>query len=252
MIQHLRRARIPQRTRVRPLRIEGTSGQGVSSVVVTSPRGEERFECDALAMGWHLRAETQLADLAGCRFAFDPPSRQWLPEVDEDGRSSVASIYLAGDGVRLLGADGAEVAGRLAALTAMADLDCSGARAQHAAKAPALRRQLRTHARFRTGLMQAFAWPHAHAATLADETVVCRCELIRAGELCRSVHQQDTREINRAKAFSRVGMGRCQGRYCGHAAAEIIAAASGAPIEQVGRIRTQAPVKPLQMDLGAT
>jgi len=252
MIHHLRRARIPLRTRVHPLQIEGAPGQGVSSVVVTSPRGEERFECDALAMGWHLRAETQLADLAGCRFAFDSSSRQWLPEVDEDGRSSVAGVYLAGDGVRLLGADGAEVAGKLAALTTLADLDCSGAKTQHAAKAPALRRQLRTHARFRAGLMQAFAWPHAHTAVLDDEAVVCRCELIRAGELRHSVSVQGAHEINRAKAFSRVGMGRCQGRYCGHAAAEIIAAASGAPIAEVGRIRTQAPVKPLQMDLIAT
>jgi hypothetical protein len=53
------------------------------------------------------------------------------------------------------------------------------------------------------------------------------------------------REANRAKAFSRVGMGRCQGRYCGHAGAEVIAAAAGVPVEEVGRLRGQAPVKPL-------
>ncbi len=52
-------------------------------------------------------------------------------------------------------------------------------------------------------------------------------------------------EANRAKAFSRVGMGRCQGRYCGEAAAEVIAAASGVATEAVGRLRAQAPVKPL-------
>jgi hypothetical protein len=43
-------------------------------------------------------------------------------------------------------------------------------------------------------------------------------------------------------------MGRCQGRYCGHAGAEIVAAAAGVPIEVVGRLRSQAPVKPLLMD----
>jgi hypothetical protein len=52
-------------------------------------------------------------------------------------------------------------------------------------------------------------------------------------------------EINRAKAFSRAGMGRCQGRYCGHAAAEVVAAAAHLPLERVGRLRAQAPVKPL-------
>jgi len=54
-------------------------------------------------------------------------------------------------------------------------------------------------------------------------------------------------EINRAKALCRVGMGRCQGRYCGHASAEIVAHACSIPVEQVGRLRTQAPVKPLSM-----
>jgi hypothetical protein len=40
-------------------------------------------------------------------------------------------------------------------------------------------------------------------------------------------------------------MGRCQGRFCGHAAAEIVAAATGLPLQNVGRLRGQAPVKPL-------
>jgi hypothetical protein len=56
-------------------------------------------------------------------------------------------------------------------------------------------------------------------------------------------------EANRAKAFSRVGMGRCQGRYCGHAGAEVIAAAAGIPVAEVGRLRAQAPVKPLPFNL---
>ena len=42
-------------------------------------------------------------------------------------------------------------------------------------------------------------------------------------------------------------MGRCQGRFCGPAAAEILAAARGVPLEAVGRLRGAAPVKPLTM-----
>jgi hypothetical protein len=42
-------------------------------------------------------------------------------------------------------------------------------------------------------------------------------------------------------------MGRCQGRYCGHAGAEVIAAAAGVPVKEVGRLRGQAPVKPLPL-----
>ena len=58
-----------------------------------------------------------------------------------------------------------------------------------------------------------------------------------------------SRRACRAKAFSRVGMGRCQGRFCGHASAEIVAQASGVPVELVGRLRSQAPVKPMMMNM---
>ena len=57
--------------------------------------------------------------------------------------------------------------------------------------------------------------------------------------------------MNRAKAFTRVGMGRCQGRVCGPAAAQILAAARGCAVEEVGRLRGQAPVKPLSIRAGA-
>ncbi|MOA38759.1 hypothetical protein D3C78_1604740 [compost metagenome] len=71
--------------------------------------------------------------------------------------------------------------------------------------------------------------------------------MITAGELREAVREKGASEVNRAKAFSRVGMGRCQGRYCSQAGAEVIAAAAGVPVERVGRQRGQAPVKPLPM-----
>ena len=233
---------------VTPARIEGTPEGGVSGVVVRDANGaERRFTCDAVGLGWHLRAETQLADLARCEFEFEPLSRQWLPRIDDCGRSSTPGVYLAGDGARILGADGAEAAGRLAALAALHDLNHERGRASFTSEQAGLLRTLATMNGFREGLAQAFPWPHAHAAALPNDAVVCRCEAVTAGELRRSVLELGSQEVNRAKAFSRVGMGRCQGRYCGHAAAEIVAAAASVPVELVGRLRGQAPVKPLVM-----
>lgn len=119
---------------------------------------------------------------------------------------------------------------------------------QYAVESATLRKTLGQMDRFRQGLARAFPWPHAQAAALPDTAVVCRCEAVTAGELRRCVTELDSQEVNRAKAFSRVGMGRCQGRFCGHAAAEIVAHACGVPVEQVGRLRSQAPVKPLMMN----
>lgn len=244
----LRRAGIPVLAGVTPLEIHGTPEDGVSGISVRSIGGElRRFDCDAVAMGYHLRSETQLADLARCDFRFDDATRQWFPEVSEDGRSSIANVYLAGDGVRILGADGAENAGRLAALAALSDLGFS----VDGQRVVELKRTQRKMDRFRQGLIQAFPWPESHAAQLPDDAVLCRCENITAGDLRRVVHEKGpgADEANRAKAFSRVGMGRCQGRYCGQAGAEVIAAAAGVPVREVGRLRGQAPVKPLTITL---
>ena len=241
-ISSLRAAGVPVLAGIEPVEIKGDPEQGVQALAFRDGRGVLReIRCDAVAMGYHLRPETQLADLARCAFRFDAEGRQWLPEVSLEGRSSVPGIYLAGDGARILGADGAENAGRLAALSALADL---GIPVRRADVDELLRRQQGMD-RFRRGLVRGFPWPVAQAAQLPDDAIVCRCESITAGELRRVTREMGACEANRAKAFSRVGMGRCQGRYCGQAGAEIIAHAAGVPVELVGRLRGQAPVKPL-------
>jgi len=244
LVSYLKRAGVQVLTGITPVEITGSAENGVQGVVVRDSRGNERsFECDAVGMGYHLRPETQLADLARCAFRFDAETRQWLPEVGEDGRTSVPGVYLAGDGMKVLGADAAEIGGRLAALAVLKDFklkvsddELKGLRAEQAKMD-----------RFRRGLAQAFPWPAQQAAALPDDAIVCRCEVITAGELRRTVRELGAQEANRAKALCRVGMGRCQGRYCGHAGAEIIAHAAGVPVELVGRLRGQAPVKPLSM-----
>jgi NAD(P)H-nitrite reductase large subunit len=78
---------------------------------------------------------------------------------------------------------------------------------------------------------------------LADETIICRCENVTAGAIREAV-SRGAGEVNRAKSLSRLGMGRCQGRYCELAGAEVIAAASGCTAQDVGRLRPQAPIRP--------
>ncbi|WP_268796543.1 FAD/NAD(P)-dependent oxidoreductase [Pseudomonas huanghezhanensis] len=246
LLAQLYRAKVPLRFGVTPMQIEGDEKAGVSGVCFKSQAGETRtVNCDAVAMGYHLRPEVQLADLAGCRMQFDAASSQWVLAVDELGRTSVEGVYAAGDGAKIRGADAAEHAGRAAALALLDDLDLGANRVP----ADTLQQTLAVMERFRLGLAEAFPWPAEQAAALPDDAIVCRCEMISAGELRRAVNEKGAREVNRAKAFSRVGMGRCQGRYCSHAGAEVIAAAAGVPVETVGRQRSQAPIKPIALNI---
>jgi NADPH-dependent 2,4-dienoyl-CoA reductase/sulfur reductase-like enzyme len=204
-----------------------------------------RIACDALAYGLGLRAETQLASLAGCRFAYHDRDRAWLPVRDAAGRSSVAGVYLAGDGAGIAGADAAELAGERAALALLEDVGMP----VNGARAATLQRKLAHQQHVRDALERAFPFPAEWASSLDDDVILCRCEEITVGALRASAQTQGARELNRAKALTRVGMGRCQGRMCGAAAAEVLARAGGMALPQVGWLRAQPPIKPIPVRL---
>jgi NADPH-dependent 2,4-dienoyl-CoA reductase/sulfur reductase-like enzyme len=227
---------------VRPIAAEGAAS--VSALVYRDATGRERrLACDAIAFGFGLSSETQLADLAEIPFIFDSVQQQFLPERDISGRTPVHGVYLAGDGSGIAGADAAELSGERAALALLEDRGCAVAKPRVAT----LERRLRQIAGFRAALEAAFPFPADIAAGMSNETILCRCEAVTAGEFRRAAGALKAGEINRAKAFSRCGMGRCQGRVCGPAAAIVLAAALNLPSERIGRLRGQPPVKPIPL-----
>ena len=78
-----------------------------------------------------------------------------------------------------------------------------------------------------------------------DDLIVCRCEEVTAGELRACARDTGAHELNRLKAFTRIGMGRCQGRMCAPGASRLLAQAAGCSLAEVGRLRSQPPVKPV-------
>ena len=235
----LRMRGVPMREGVRPLRVIGD--KRVTGIVWQDGARERELACDAIGLGHGLRPETQLADLLGCAFRFDPLSRAHVPERDAAGRTSIAGVYVAGDGAGIMGADAAEWAGERAALALLEDAGIAIDRSRALHLESALARNLT----LRRGLERAFSFPVDWAANAPDDVVICRCEEVVAGELRAAIRESGADEINRLKALTRVGMGRCQGRMCGAAAGEILAHACGRSVEDIGRLRAQAPLKPI-------
>jgi hypothetical protein len=240
-IRALRRRGVPIRHGVRLRRFVGD--ERVQGVAFDSGDGEQIIGCDAVAMGFGLKPETQLAELAGAALRYDSVSRQFLPAADADGRCG-ETLYVAGDGCVVGGAEAAEASGALAACAVLADKGVSVLERERAS----LRRKVGRLRQFQRGLAEAFAWPAHWIAAMPDDTLLCRCEGVTFGELRRAVRRDlGPREVNRGKAITRCGMGRCQGRFCGLPAAELIASETGVPLADVGHLRAQGPVKPISL-----
>jgi len=203
----------------------------------------ETLPCDALAFGYGLRPETQLAELAGARFDYHPVWRDWFAVTDADGQAG-PRLWLAGETAMTGGRVAAAASGRLAALAMLAARsDNTRARAN---RQTTLRRRVARLRRFQLHMARAFPWPHASAATLPEATIVCRCERVTAADIRRALGKPAApTDINRVKALTRCGMGRCQGRYCAPTLQELIAATHACPIAATGRLRAQAPVRPI-------
>ncbi|MEP7298618.1 MAG: FAD/NAD(P)-binding oxidoreductase [Burkholderiales bacterium] len=234
---------VPLHGGVTPMKAEGT--ERVTALTWCAGGTTRTTACDAIGVGHGLRSETQLADLAGCAFEYSEIEQAWLPTRDAAGRTSARGVYLAGDGAGVLGADAAELSGARAALAALEDL-VAPASMDRAAQ---IERETRAHVTFRRGLETAFAPPSRWAAEAPDDLIVCRCEEVTAGELRACARDTGTRELNRLKSLTRIGMGRCQGRMCAPAASRLLAHAVGSELKEVGRLRGQAPIKPLPITL---
>lgn len=185
----------------------------------------EQWDCDLLASGYGLLPNVELALALGCAMQegarpvratqagatrdgagqdHRAPERAMLDyavQVDAWQRTSVPDVLCAGEGTGVGGVDLALAEGRIAGLAAAGRTDA----------APSLFAERARWRRFAARLAHAFALRPALARLADDDTIVCRCEDVRHGELRGHTSWRS------AKLHTRCGMGPCQGRVCGAA-----------------------------------
>ena len=187
---------------IRGTRVVEAEGDGhVERVLLEGEGGRARVvDCDALAAGWGLIPQTELAQSLGCELAprFGTPA----VAVDARQRTSVDGVLAVGECTGVAGAVAAQLQGEAAGRAVVGDLD--GRSEPHARAA---RRLAREHA-FAAAAAATFAPPADWAARLRDDTLVCRCEDVPWSAL------RDQADLRAAKLATRCGMGHCQGRLC--------------------------------------
>jgi thioredoxin reductase/bacterioferritin-associated ferredoxin len=180
----------------------------------------------------------------GARHHWDALQRCFKPELDRWGNTTVDGYAAAGDCTGIVGAQAALLQGRIAALEAAHALGRISSPQRDDAAKPHVA-LLDKHLAARPFIDALFA-PRASLLNPDDGVMVCRCESITARQI-RDALALGAMGPNQVKAFTRCGMGPCQGRLCGLAVSEIVSAARGVDMAQTGLFNARPPLKPLSL-----
>ncbi len=237
LVSAVKRAGVPIRRGVRGIRAIGQ--RRVDRIVWEG--GE--LAADYLFLHEGVIPNVQISLALQLRHEWDETQLCWRPSLDPWGQTSLPNIAVAGDGGGIAGAEAAVLTGRLAALDAALWLGHIG-EAERDRRARPIRAALDRERALRPFLDRLFRPSRPVMVPLEDDIVACRCEEVSVGQIRRAARLGATGP-NQLKAFTRCGMGPCQGRICGPVVAAIVADVLGKSIAEIGTYRPRAPFKPI-------
>ncbi len=228
-------------TRVEP----GAGGLRVTIAPGADALAGRTFDVDVLCLGYGFEPSNEILRALGCGHDFDPRRRHLVTRRDAEGRTDMAGVLALGDCTGLGGAEAALAEGTLAGLAAAHDLGLSAA-ADSSARHDALR-SLARHRAFQRSLWALYAAAPFDAALATPETPICRCEEVTFGQIEEAL-AEGMSGIGAVKRRTRVGMGRCQGRYCAPVLEALLATRFGRDRDEFSGFAPRVPVKPVAIE----
>lgn len=225
-------------------KLEAAGNGRVEALRFTCRKRRHELPCSTLLLHIGVVPNVQITRSLGLDHEWHALQRCWRPRLGESGETGIEGLWVAGDGGGIGGAMAAEIEGRIAGLRVAGKLGAIGSEACRS-RLDAERRK-RDHHRAARPFIDALYLPSREFLSPPDETVVCRCEEVSAGDIRKFV-VLGCLGPNQTKSFGRPGMGPCQGRLCGLTVSEIIADARDRPLTEVGYYRIRPPIKPVTL-----
>jgi thioredoxin reductase len=228
-LRTLLRHRIPYRTRATVIEAHGTDTVTGATVARLDgrwrivPGSQRELGCDTVAVGYGFTPQTEIPLQLGCAMRQDG-SGSLVARVDDQQRSTVDGVYVAGEACGVGGAQLSAVEGALAGLHAA--FATIGAVPDRRALARLLRSRTAQRA-FAAALHRAYPVRPGWQEWVRPDTVVCRCEEVTAEAVHRAVEDLGANGPRAVKLYARPGMGMCQGRVCGYATTCLVAGRLG-------------------------
>ena len=238
----IRRAGIPWHKSVSNLRAQGDTE--LKAIHFSSEGKNHRIGTGLLLLHQGVIPDLQIAQAAGCELEWHEARQSWQPKLDQWGESSQSGIFVAGDLGGIVGARAARLTGQLAGLQVAHQLGVLD-RSERKRLAGSIQNALNRHLAIRP-FLDAYYRIAEPALVPLDETLVCRCEEVTVGQI-RDVIALGCSGPNQAKAFTRCGMGPCQGRLCAATVEQIFASVLDKPVSEIGRYNARPPLKPITL-----
>lgn len=250
-IMALRKAGIPIYSRHGIREIQHT-GQGLSVTVgrvdaqgAPESGPEQRLEVECVAVGHGLMPGTEVTRILRAQHRYDRLAGGWIAVTGQNCESTIPGLFIAGDAAGIAGADAAAKHGTLAGLAAahrVGRIDTSHFEAQ----ALSCRAHHNKAKRFGSAMSGLMALRPAQVAAIAADTIVCRCEDVTRQEIDTALDEGAT-NVNQVKAWTRCGMGPCQGRSCGDVIGELVGSRLQSR-ERAGCFTGRPPLRPVRLD----
>ncbi len=242
MLNDIRKSGVNHHKGVTNIRALGETA--VTGVEADCGNKKLHFSTEMLLLHFGVIPDTHIYRLLGCHMEWEKNQRYWYPSTDAWGRTNFEKIFAAGDGSGVSGALSAEFKGEMAALEIAYCLGIIPEYERDILAVPIMG-ELRKDGYPRPLIDAVFA-PDPRQFTFDDATVLCRCEHVTVGDV-RKVVGEGVCELNEVKTITRCGMGPCQGRMCGPALGEIVAAEVGSSVPRAGLLTIRPPLKPLPL-----
>ena len=212
---------------------------------ILDSKNQKIVEGDCLAIGHGLFPSTEITRLLKAKHIYDPLKGGWVPLIDDDFRSSIPGVYIAGDATGISGAFSAVQKGRIAGMAAVRDLNVMSSQ-KYKAKIKSELIILKKNENFGKAALRLMKFRPELIQTITSETIVCRCEDVFRSEIDEAI-ESGARDLNQLKAWTRCGMGPCQGRTCSEAIEAILASKVGSR-ELAGQWTGRTPLRPIPID----
>ncbi len=217
----------------------------VESVHFRSGGRLREIGCDTVLLHHGVIPNIHATKAAGIGHHWSPRRQAFAPNVDQWGQSDINQLWIAGDNAGITGAVGSALSGSIAALGIAGALGSLTQSERDMRARPLLAKRAKEF-KFRSFIERAFP-PYKQALLPDDSVPICRCEEVTAGEIRSALAHGQGAGPNQIKAYTRVGMGRCQGRICGTTVSRLIAEAQGTSVGEIEHFKIRPPLRPVTL-----